>query len=56
MAEEDTSVNKSKGVLKMLVIYDADDNIITVLEDAQSINSFKNGYYTITGSDHYEEV
>lgn len=37
-----------------LIIYDVDDNIITVLEDARSINAFLNGYYTVQNCDHYE--
>ena len=37
-----------------LIIYDEDDNIITVLEDKRNINAFINGYLTITGADHWD--
>ena len=40
----------------MIVIYDCEDNIITVLEDARSINAFVNGYYTVQNADHYEII
>lgn len=40
----------------MIVIYDCEDNIIIVLEDARSINAFKNGYLSFMNCDHYEEV
>lgn len=40
----------------MIVIYDCEDNIITTLEDARSINAFINGYMTFKDYDHYEKI
>lgn len=40
----------------MIIVYDCEDNIITVLEDARSINAFKNGYLVFENYDHYEKV
>lgn len=40
----------------MIVIYDCEDNIITTLEDAKSINAFKNGYLVFEDCNHYEEI
>jgi hypothetical protein len=37
-----------------LVIYDENDSIITVLDDARSINAFLKGYYDVMGAHHYE--
>ena len=39
-----------------LIVYDENDNIITVLEDSKSINAFINGYYTVQNADHYEFI
>lgn len=37
-----------------LIVYDENDSIITVLEDARSINAFLNGHYAVQNYDHYE--
>jgi hypothetical protein len=37
-----------------LIVYDEDDNIITVLEDSRSVNAFLNGYYFVQNAHHYE--
>jgi len=33
-------------MVNMIIIYDANDSIITVLENAKSISAFQNGYLT----------
>jgi len=39
-------IERNFKMVNMIIIYDANDSIITVLENAKSISAFQNGYLT----------
>lgn len=39
--------------IKQIIVYDEEDNIITVLTSKKDINAFIHGYLSYSNQDHY---